>query len=149
MNCFLPTTSSIASPIFQEGQSERNFPIFAFSSWFFLFFPEFFLIFSWFFLIFGNFFAVRSGTLPPLPPQWLRHCPQLHRFRWLTPHFEGNHNIFLSDTILLKTKEFIIFMNTPTVVLLCLDYTQTLGTNVASLLWLHWSPVLLYVYFSI
>ena len=30
-------------------------------------------------------------------------------------------------------------------------YTQTLGTNVASLLWLHWSPVLLhvYVYFSI
>ena len=27
--------------------------------------------------------------------------------------------------------------------------TQTLGTNVASLLWLHWSPVLLYVYFSI
>ena len=23
-------------------------------------------------------------------------------------------------------------------------YTQTLGTNVASLLWLHWSPVLLF-----
>ena len=39
--------------------------------------------------------------------------PQLHRFRWLTPHFEGNHNIFLSDTILLKTQKFKIFMNMP------------------------------------
>ena len=52
--------SSVASPICQEGQSKRNFPIFAFSS---RFFP-----------IFGNFFAVRGGTLPSLPPQWLRHC---------------------------------------------------------------------------
>ena len=59
-----PHTSSVASPICQEGQSERNFPIFAFSSRIFLFFPEF--------------FAVRGGTLPPLPPQcgpqWLHHC---------------------------------------------------------------------------
>ena len=39
--------------------------------------------------------------------------PCLHRFRWLTPHFEGNHNIFLSDTILLKTQKFNIFMNMP------------------------------------
>ena len=39
--------------------------------------------------------------------------PQLHHFRWLTPHFEGNHNIFLSDTILLKTQKFKIFMNMP------------------------------------
>ena len=38
----------------------------------------------------------------------------LHRFRWLTPHFEGNYNIFLSNTILLKTSEFEIFMNMPT-----------------------------------
>ena len=51
-------TSSVVSPICQEGQSERNFPIFAF-------FFRIFLIFSLFFLIFGNFFAVRSGTLPP------------------------------------------------------------------------------------
>ena len=29
-----------------------------------------------------------------------------------------------------------------------LNYTQTLGTNVASLLWLH-GPVLIHVYFSI
>ena len=29
-----------------------------------------------------------------------------------------------------------------------LTYTKTLGTNVASLLWLHWSPVLLYVNFQ-
>ena len=40
--------------------------------------------------------------------------PFLHRFSWLTPHFEGNHNIFLSDTILLKTQKFNIFMNMPT-----------------------------------
>ena len=86
--------SSVASPICQEGQSERNFPIFAFSSRFFLFFPifpdfswifpDFFPIFSDFFPIFqipgfspifGNFIAVRGDTLPPpLPPQWLRHC---------------------------------------------------------------------------
>ena len=33
--------SSVASPICQEGQSERTFPIFAFSSWFFIFFPAF------------------------------------------------------------------------------------------------------------
>ena len=33
----------------------------------------------------------------------------LHHFRWLTPHFEGNHNIFLSDTILLKTQEIYNF----------------------------------------
>ena len=40
--------------------------------------------------------------------------PFLNRFRWLSPHFEGNHNIFLSDTILLKTQKFKIFMNMPT-----------------------------------
>ena len=50
-------TSSVASPICQEGQSERTFPIFAFSSWVFLFF-----------LIFCNFFAVRGDTLPLLMP---------------------------------------------------------------------------------
>ena len=51
--------SSVASPICQEGQIERSFTIFAFSSWFF---PDF----SWFFPTFGNFFAVRGGTLPPV-----------------------------------------------------------------------------------
>ena len=35
----------------------------------------------------------------------------LHHFWWLTPHFAGNHNIFLSYTILLKTQKFKIFMN--------------------------------------
>ena len=46
---------------------------------FFPIFPDFFPIipdFPRFFLIFPDFwqiFAVRSGTLPPLPPQWLRH----------------------------------------------------------------------------
>ena len=50
------TVSSVASPICQEGQSERNFPIFAFSSRFFLNFSQFF----------PDFFADRGGTLPPL-----------------------------------------------------------------------------------
>ena len=39
---FRGMSSSVASPICQEGQSERTFPIFAFSSWFFLIFPLFF-----------------------------------------------------------------------------------------------------------
>ena len=74
-------TSSVASPICQEGQSERTFPIFAFSSRFSSFFPDFclffpiFLFFPRFFPIFGKFFAVRGGILPPPPcPQWLHHC---------------------------------------------------------------------------
>ena len=62
--------SCVASPICQEGQSERIFPIFAFSSRLFLFFPDF----SLFSPIFGKYFAVRGGTLLPLPPQWLHHC---------------------------------------------------------------------------
>ena len=53
--------SSEASHICQEGQSERTFPIFAFYSRFFFFFPDFFPIF-------GKFFTVRGGTLPPLDP---------------------------------------------------------------------------------
>ena len=65
--------SSIASPIWQEGQSERTFPIFAFSSWFFLFFSDF----AWFFplshpLIFGIFFfCCQVWHSAPLAPQWL------------------------------------------------------------------------------
>ena len=46
--------SSVASPICQEGQSERNFPIFAFSSRFILFFLIFFLIFPRFFPLFSD-----------------------------------------------------------------------------------------------
>ena len=59
-------TGSVASPVCQEGQSERTVPIFAFSSRFFLFVSRFFLIFSLFFPIVGKFLAVRGGTLPPL-----------------------------------------------------------------------------------
>ena len=62
---FLSLSSSVASSICQEGQSERTFPTFTFSSQFFLFFPDF----SLFFPIFGKFFAVRGGTLPSLMPQ--------------------------------------------------------------------------------
>ena len=61
--------SSVASPICQEGQNERTFPIFYL---FFPNFPDFFLFFP-----IGKFFAVRGGTLPPLTPQWLRHCYRL------------------------------------------------------------------------
>ena len=56
-----PACSSVASPICQGGQSERTFPIFAFSSTFFLFFSRFFPLFP----DFWHFFAVRGGTLPP------------------------------------------------------------------------------------
>ena len=64
------TSCSVVSPINQEGQSERTFPIFAFSSWFF---PSF-SWFSLFFLIFGKFYAVKGVTLPALPTYWLGHC---------------------------------------------------------------------------
>ena len=63
---FYAEISSAASPTCQEGQSEKTFPIFVFSSRFLLFSPDFFLIF--FFPIFGNFFAVTGGTLSPLAP---------------------------------------------------------------------------------
>ena len=45
-------SNSVASPICQEGQSERTFPILVFYSRFFFFFS----IFSWFFLSFPRFF---------------------------------------------------------------------------------------------
>ena len=54
--------SSVASPICQEGQSERTFPIFAFSFQFLPIFLDFFL----FFPDFGKLFAVRGGTLSAL-----------------------------------------------------------------------------------
>ena len=65
--------SSVASPICQEGQSERTFPIFAFSSGLFLFlldFSWFFPSFSWFL---ANFSLSEVALCPPLYPQWLCH----------------------------------------------------------------------------
>ena len=59
-----PLISSVASPVCQEGQSERNF--LPFSSRFFLFFPDF----CWFLA----FFCCQGWHSAPLPPQWLRHC---------------------------------------------------------------------------
>ena len=56
---------SVASPNYQEGQSERTFPIAAFSSRFFLFFLDFFPIFPLFFPIFVIFFRCQGGTLSP------------------------------------------------------------------------------------
>ena len=49
--------SSVASPVCQEGQSERTFPIFAFSSRFVLFFHDF----SWFPPLFPDFFFRCQG----------------------------------------------------------------------------------------
>ena len=65
--------SSVASPICQEGQSERTFPIFAFSSRYFLFFPIFHE-FSPSFSRFSANFSLSRGQSVPLDPQWLRHC---------------------------------------------------------------------------
>ena len=67
----LHITISVASPICQEGQRERNFPIFAFSSRFFLFFPDFSWFspdFSWFFPIFGKFSLSGVALCPPCHP---------------------------------------------------------------------------------
>ena len=67
MHCYMQTrmqTSSVASPICQEGQSERTFPIFAFSSRFFLFFPSFPLLFP----DFWHFFWLSGVALCPLAP---------------------------------------------------------------------------------
>ena len=55
LSCLNHATSSVASPMCQEGQSERNFPIFAFSSRFVLFFPIFPWFFPDFFLLFPDF----------------------------------------------------------------------------------------------
>ena len=76
-----PTFSSVASPICQEGQSERTFPILAFSR-FSSFLPDFPL----FFPIFGKFFAVRGATLPPWPPIPSGYATAyvLHRFEFKT-----------------------------------------------------------------
>ena len=61
--------SSVASPICQEGQSEKTFPILTFSSRFFSFsrFSVIFPLFSPLFPDFDNFFAVKGATLPPCP----------------------------------------------------------------------------------
>jgi len=69
--------SSVASPLGQEGQSKRTFPIFAFSSRFFLFFPDFSPLFPKFPDFFA-FFCCQRGHSAPLPPYWLRHCCLFH-----------------------------------------------------------------------
>ena len=63
------SNSSVASPICQEGQSEKTFPIFALSSRFLLFFFRCFLIFPLFFR-FLAIFSLSGMTLcpPPLVP---------------------------------------------------------------------------------
>ena len=71
-------SSSVASPICEEGQSKRIFPILAFSSRFFLDFssllPDFFPSFPRFLTFFS---LSRGGTL-----YWLRHW--MHRS--ISPH---------------------------------------------------------------
>ena len=64
------SSSTVKSPISQEGLSERTFPNFAFSSLFFIFFPDF-DNFSPIFLELWQSFCCHSA--PPLDPRWLRH----------------------------------------------------------------------------
>ena len=73
---------------------KKNFPIFAFSSQFFLFFPDFspiFLIFSLFFPIFGKFSVSGVALCPPCHPsgyatashqQQQRHHQHLSKIDW-------------------------------------------------------------------
>ena len=71
------TNKGLASPLCQEGQSERTFPIFAISSQFFLFFlffpscPDFSLFFQNF-PSFWQFFLCQGRHSAP-PPNWLRY----------------------------------------------------------------------------
>ena len=83
--------SNVASPICQEGQSERTFLIFAFCSWFFIFF----LIFSWFL---ANFLLSRAA---PLPLHWLRYCPYTNNKMALkfTQRSERNQILLLTSLI--------------------------------------------------
>ena len=62
---FVIRSSSVASPICQEGQSERTFPIFASSSRFFPFFPRFYPLFPDFWQI----FRCQGWHSAPLAPQ--------------------------------------------------------------------------------
>ena len=72
---------SVAQPALsvRRGKVKEPSQFFAFSSQFFLFFPLFFPIF-------GKFFTVRGHTLPPLAPQWLRHCLLYVRPLMYWPH---------------------------------------------------------------
>ena len=78
-----PHDSSVASLICLEGQSERNFPIFAFSSRFFLFFPDFSPIFPDFSPIFGKFSLSGVALCPPCHPSGYATAP---RSTPLCPH---------------------------------------------------------------
>ena len=60
----LPANSSVASPICQEGQSERTFPIFPIFPDFFPLFPDFLPLFS----NFWQFFRCQEGHSAPNPP---------------------------------------------------------------------------------
>ena len=61
--------SSVASPICQEGQNDRTFQIFAYSSRFVLFLPNFSLFFSLFFSRFlANSSLSRVALCPPFEP---------------------------------------------------------------------------------
>ena len=79
-------TSSVASPICQEGQSEKTLLDF------YLFLPDF----SSFFPDFGQFFRCQGWHSAPLHPQWLRH--------WLLLH---NNGLYWSKTVIFEFLENI------------------------------------------
>ena len=84
--CMWPTVSSVASPICQEGQSERTFPIFAFSSRFFLFF----------FLIFPQFLANFSLSGVLLTHKWPLLLPLVPKGGFQLPRDPAVENQFPS-----------------------------------------------------
>ena len=116
-------TSSVASPVCQEGQSERTFLIFTFSSRFF-FFPRFFLIFSLFPDFLANFSLLGVALCPPWPPSGqttvnnidcalmgyaiLSHlsCEAHHLTCWYKYTFSLNTSNLTNQTNL----EFIVFL---------------------------------------
>ena len=78
-------SSSVASPSYQKGQSERTLPIFAFSSRFFLFFSDFFPSFSRFLANFS------------LAPSWLCKIVRMQRGQKHKDTAKCGHGMAVSD----------------------------------------------------
>ena len=96
-----PAISGVTIPLFQEGQSVRIFPNFAFSARFSLF-PDFFPFFPNFPLV-GNVLAVggEGGTLSPCSPGYAAACNALeaaplricHKMRWKNSFKSGKKEV--------------------------------------------------------
>ena len=121
--------SSVASPISQEGQSERNFPVFAVSSRFFLFFSRFVLILSWLFLFFPD-FSRFPRFLANFSLSGVALCPPCHPRGYATA---DSMYIFGLFTYFFRKRQFCLFC----FVLFCCLFFFWLPMDYISLHWFH------------